>query len=247
MILVAALLLMTVTLMSGSARARLRVSISKHFFRYRYDYRQEWLRFTAALSAHDSPENTGQTVIRSLAGLIESPGGGLWMLDSAGTEYQMVANWNYDRRQIREPADSPFLAELRASAWIVDLEGARRQQGIDAKANPPTWLLEDAQAALLVPLQAKAQQVGFVVLLRPRTPIDLDWEVRDLLKTAASQAGGYLAMLRATEQLLEARKFDAFNRMSAFVVHDLKNIVAQLSLMLRNAERHGDNPEFART
>jgi putative PEP-CTERM system histidine kinase len=44
--------------------------------------------------------------------------------------------------------------------------------------------------------------------------------------------------------LLEARKFDAFNRMSAFVVHDLKNIVAQLSLMIRNAERHRDNPEF---
>ncbi|MDA0191053.1 MAG: PEP-CTERM system histidine kinase PrsK, partial [Proteobacteria bacterium] len=35
-----------------------------------------------------------------------------------------------------------------------------------------------------------------------------------------------------------------FNRMSAFVVHDLKNIIAQLSLMLKNAERHRDNPEF---
>jgi putative PEP-CTERM system histidine kinase len=48
----------------------------------------------------------------------------------------------------------------------------------------------------------------------------------------------------ATEALLEARKFDAFNRMSAFVVHDLKNIITQLSLMLKNAERHRDNPEF---
>ena len=52
--------------------------------------------------------------------------------------------------------------------------------------------------------------------------------------------------MQATEALLEARKFDAFNRMSAFVVHDLKNLVAQLSLMLRNAERHRDNPEFQR-
>ena len=50
--------------------------------------------------------------------------------------------------------------------------------------------------------------------------------------------------MQATEALLEARKFDAFNKMSAFVVHDLKNIVTQLSLMLRNAERHRDNPEF---
>jgi putative PEP-CTERM system histidine kinase len=50
--------------------------------------------------------------------------------------------------------------------------------------------------------------------------------------------------MQATEALLEARKFDAFNKMSAFVVHDLKNIVTQLSLMLKNAERHRDNPEF---
>ena len=70
--------------------------------------------------------------------------------------------------------------------------------------------------------------------------------MRDLLKTASRQAASYLGQIRATEALLEARKFDAFNRMSAFVVHDLKNLVAQLSLMLRNAERHRDNPEFQR-
>ena len=68
--------------------------------------------------------------------------------------------------------------------------------------------------------------------------------MNDLLKTAARQAATFLGQMQATEALLEARKFDAFNRMSAFVVHDLKNIVAQLSLMLKNAERHRDNPEF---
>src|SRR5207244_13340300 len=67
-----------------------------------------------------------------------------------------------------------------------------------------------------------------------------------MLKTASRQAGSYLEQMRATEALVEARKFDAFNRMSAFVVHDLKNLVAQLSLMLKNAERHRGNPEFER-
>jgi putative PEP-CTERM system histidine kinase len=52
--------------------------------------------------------------------------------------------------------------------------------------------------------------------------------------------------MQATEALLEVRKFDAFNRMSAFVVHDLKNIVTQLSLMMKNAQRHSQNPEFQR-
>lgn len=72
----------------------------------------------------------------------------------------------------------------------------------------------------------------------------MNWEVLDLLKTAQQQAASYLGQVRASEALLEARKFDAFNKMSAFVVHDLKNLVAQMSLLLKNAERHRDNPEF---
>jgi putative PEP-CTERM system histidine kinase len=74
----------------------------------------------------------------------------------------------------------------------------------------------------------------------------VNWEVNDLLKTAGRQAASFLAQMQATEALLEARKFDAFNRMSAFVVHDLKNIVTQLSLMMKNAQRHAHNPEFQR-
>ena len=100
------------------------------------------------------------------------------------------------------------------------------------------------EAWLVVPLLVGDDLLGFVVLGQPRTAIELDWEVRDLLKTAARQAAVFLAQMHATESLLEARKFDAFNRMSAFVVHDLKNIVTQLSLMLKNAERHKHNPEF---
>jgi signal transduction histidine kinase len=86
--------------------------------------------------------------------------------------------------------------------------------------------------------------IGFVVLASARANIDVNWEVNDLLKTAGRQAASFLSQMQATEALLEVRKFDAFNRMSAFVVHDLKNIVTQLSLMLKNAKRLHANPEF---
>lgn len=108
----------------------------------------------------------------------------------------------------------------------------------------PSWLARLDEAWLVIPLQTPENLIGFVVLSSPRTAFEIDWEVLDLLKTAQRQAAGYLDRMLAAEALLEARKFDSFNRMSAFVVHDLKNLVAQLSLMLKNAERHRDNPEF---
>ena len=60
---------------SGSMRAKLRVFVSKHFFSYRYDYRDEWLRFTQALSARGGQPELGQDVVKGLADLLESPAG----------------------------------------------------------------------------------------------------------------------------------------------------------------------------
>lgn len=231
---------LVVLLMSASMRARLRVWLSKHFLRYRYDYRQEWLRFTAAMTDRAGEGDPARSVLRALAHLVESPGGGLWR--PAGDGFVQVAHWNYDRNAWRESTDSAFACALFEKAWIVDLNAERRSAG--GVVPVPDHLLADREAWLVVPLVAAGALQGWVVLAQPRTPFPLNWEVLDLLRTAASQASGYLAMHRASEQLLEARKFEAFNRMSAFVVHDLKNIVTQLSLMLRNAERHGDNPEF---
>jgi putative PEP-CTERM system histidine kinase len=46
------------------------------------------------------------------------------------------------------------------------------------------------------------------------------------------------------EALANAQRFEEFNRRFAFILHDIKNLVSQLSLVARNAERHADNPEF---
>jgi putative PEP-CTERM system histidine kinase len=145
-----------------------------------------------------------------------------------------------------EPAGGSLPQFLGREGWIVNLGEAAAQPAQYPDLVVPGWLAERPDTWLVVPLVAGADLIGFVVLLASRAAIDVNWEVRDLLKTASRQAASYLGQIRATEALLEARKFDAFNRMSAFVVHDLKNLVAQLSLMLRNFERHRDNPEFQR-
>jgi putative PEP-CTERM system histidine kinase len=235
-----AVLLLGGLVLSGSQRARVRVLLSKHFFRYRYDYRVEWLRFTAMLSsAQGAPQELGQQVIRGLADLVESPAGTLWLRSTGDGPYVATTHWNR-RVEATEPADSAFCEHMRQHEWIVNVD----DPGARARADHPAWLTSTRDAWLVIPLLVGEQMHGFVLLAQPRTPMDLNWEVRDLLKTAARQAAGVLALMHATEALVEARKFDAFNRMSAFVVHDLKNIVTQLALMLKNAERHRANPEF---
>ncbi|HET6599362.1 MAG TPA: XrtA/PEP-CTERM system histidine kinase PrsK, partial [Burkholderiaceae bacterium] len=231
-------------LLSGSARASLRVLISKHFFAYRYDYRAEWLRFTTMLSGAVGQRDVGVLVTRGLADMVESPAGALWTQGLDGGDFVQTSRWNLTPITAKEPASSPLCEFLRGKGWIIDLEEARSRPERYGALAIPAWLAELPSAWLVIPLQVDDDLLGFVVLAQARTAVQVNWEVRDLMKTASRQAAGFLAQMHSTEALLEARKFDAFNRMSAFVVHDLKNIVTQLSLMLKNAKRLHANPEF---
>ncbi|WP_457326394.1 XrtA/PEP-CTERM system histidine kinase PrsK, partial [Roseateles sp. P5_E11] len=235
---------LTLLMASGSMRSRLRVYISKNFFSYRYDYREEWLRFTQLLSGSAEPQHTAETVVRALANLVESPSGMLWLPRAAGGDFVQAARWNLPAELGSEAHDGPLATFWRERAWIVDVDECRERPEAYPGLELPAWLAEEPRCWLLVPLLVREALIGFAVLGRPRVVVEVNWEVRDLLRTAASQASGYLDQAQATEALLEARKFDAFNRMSAFVVHDLKNIVTQLSLMMKNAKRLRDNPEF---
>lgn len=243
-LLFAGVLLLGLLIQSGSMRAKLKVLVNKHFFRYRYDYREEWLRFTQTLSACSEQPALGYQIIYGLARLVESPSGALWVKDRARCGFVQSARWNMNASDSCEPVTSSFAVFLAESRWVVDLEELRSAPGRYGGLDLPAWVGEVPQAWLIVPLINRNEVIGFVILGTARTPIEINWEVNDLLKTAGSQAASFLAQVEATEALLETRKFEAFNRMSAFVVHDLKNIMSQLSLMTKNAVRHKDNPEF---
>jgi len=238
-----ALVLLAVFFFSGSQRARLRVFLNKHLFPYRYDYRNEWLRFTQALSSADGKLDLGQSVIQALCHLVESPGGCLWLRAQDG-RYVLHAVLNQRLEGIVEPDGSSLVRFLESKEWVINLEEYRISPGVYQGLVLPDWLVQFPQAWLLIPLRSGSGLIGFVVLSAPRARFDIDWEVLDLLKTAQRQAASYLARMQSAEALIEARKFESFNRMSAFVVHDLKNLVAQLSLMMKNAERHRHNPAF---
>ena len=239
----AAVLMLLVILFSGTARARLRVFLSKNFFTYRYDYREEWLRFTRTLSEGKPGIQLRERSIQAIAELVDSPAGALWLVAESGT-YEHVAHWNMQWAQGAEPHDSPFSRFLQERQWVIDIAEHDVDPGAYEGLEIPAWLRAIAHARLVVPLMLHEQLLGFVVLARSKGRIKLDWEVNDILKTAGRQAASYLAQLEAAKALLVARQFESFNRMSAFVVHDLKNLVAQLSLVLSNADRHKHNPAF---
>ncbi len=249
LLLFAALLGIAVVLMSGTARARLRVFVSKHFFSYRFDYRGEWMRLTELLAGGETPDLPSRAIV-GLGRPVESQSGAMWL--EAGGMYHFEGGVRWRDPQSPIPGDAPLLGLLRDHEWIVNLaelrsgavDGSNAKQVMQQGLQLPEAIAAHAQGWLIVPLLLEGELLGFVVLDRPLAPQPFDWETRDLLKAAAYQIASQIGMRRALEKLIRAQQFESFNRMSAFVVHDLKNLVAQLGLMTRNAQRHRGNPEF---
>ncbi len=237
-----AAMLLLVILSSGKSRAGLKVFLSKHFFAYRYDYREEWRRLTDTLS---SPRGQlKERAIRALAEIVESPAGALWLRHDNGMVL-LASRWNLsDCNPDPVPIESSLLHFLEQRRWVVDLDAYRRDSTQYPDLSLPDWMLGRPDAWLLIPLHHGDRLLGFVLLTPARAHHSLNWEDFDLLKAAASQIAAHLAQAEAQESLLEARQFEAYNRFSTFVVHDLKNLIAQLSLLVSNAARHRNNPEF---
>ncbi|MCZ8320279.1 MAG: PEP-CTERM system histidine kinase PrsK [Novosphingobium sp.] len=235
-------------------RARLRVTLAKHLFQHRYDYREEWLRFTLTMGRG----GTGgaalhERVIRAVADMTDSPAGLLLTATDSG-ELALAARWQWPTADV--PGTALGIAAVRAfeadrsGGFIVDLDELRSPDAPDRTdwAAPqlatPDWLLAEPRAWALVPLHHFERLVGMVVLARPPLGRRLDWEDFDLLRVAGQQLASYLAEQAGQEALAEASRFDDFNRRIAFVMHDIKNLASQLGLLARNAEAHAENPEF---
>ncbi len=239
----AAAMVLVMVMFSGTLRARLRVFLSKHFFSYRYDYREEWLNFTRTLTEGQPGEQLCERAVEALARLLESPGGALWLREG-NSSYQRASHWNWSDIQGTEPVDSPFIHWLVDKEWVVDLDEMKTRHDLYGDLDAPTWIQQADDAWLVVPLMLHDELLGFVALKHSLGNVSFNWEVSDLLKVAARQAAAHLAQMRASNQLIVARQFESFNRTTTFVIHDLKNLIAQLSLLLANAEKHKHNPEF---
>ncbi|MEN8107610.1 MAG: XrtA/PEP-CTERM system histidine kinase PrsK [Pseudomonadota bacterium] len=241
----AAGLILMVLLFSGRVRASLRVLINKHFFHYKYDYRDEWLRFIQTLSS-GGPEDDRlrERAIHSLAEIIGSPGGILWMRQ-VGNLYTPVASWQMAATDNYTVAgDHPLIEFMASREWLIDLDEYERDPELYNNLVIPGWLDQLQRAWLVVPLIVHDHLIGFIVLAHSPAQLHFNWEDSDLIKTAGRQVAVHLAQLEASRALADAKQFEAWSRLSTYVIHDLKNLIAQLSLVVTNAAKHKHNPQF---
>ncbi len=232
-------------LFSQRLAARARVWLSKHLRTYRYNYRTEWLRLIATLSSPDPRLPLPERAIKAVAQIVNSPAGLLWLRREPEDLLVCTAGWNTRMwSDARVRLDDPTIAFMAEKQWIFDTAELARNPAMYNGLARPQWLEQFPDALLLVPLFSNETLTGFMLLLQSSSAFRLTFEEIDLLRTTGRQVAAHLAQYEADQQLAEVKQFEAFNRLTAFLMHDLKNLIAQQSLVVRNAARHKGNPEF---
>mgnify|MGYP000132561323 FL=1 len=222
---------------------QLTILYRKLFSAYKYDYRESWIRFNRALDEANVTGNYYQLSIKAIGNIIDSPAGKLWSLRNDSFAY--VDHWESplsDDMSYQLPRSlSDFMDKTN---WVIDIQEYQKDSDIYRGLNIDLSEGLFRNHRIFIPLRRNDELIGIVGLAASYSKPILNWEDHDLLKAAGLQMASYLAMFEATTQIYEQQHFDAFNRLSAFVVHDIKNVTAQLELITHNAERYRQNQEF---
>ncbi|TVQ98213.1 MAG: PEP-CTERM system histidine kinase PrsK [Desulfovibrionales bacterium] len=230
-----------VVLLSASLKRKILVFLTKHFYENKYDYRLEWKKFTEHLSRAKTREDLEAAV---LAGFCETFGMGsaaLFLRDYESNVFQSRATLAMAGKPGTVAADDPLLRPMTHSDWICNL----RQDSWASDTPEIIELFRKNRIVLLAPLNLNERLDGFIALGAPLDKGEVyTFEDYDLIKAMCRQVALALMNLRLADQLAQAREMEAVGKVSAFVAHDLKNLVYTLSLMLDNAREYMADPEF---
>jgi putative PEP-CTERM system histidine kinase len=244
-VLAACLLLFLVAIIAvPSLRAKIRVYSLKLFSRYKYDYRKEWLRFIATLSSAEA-DQVYSVAIKAVAEIVKSPGGIVWARPPEETHYLPVGAWESEipvRASVRDT--SSLVKFLESRQWIIDFNEMKEHPGRYEGLDIDDSLRIEANWWLVVPLLLREELFGFIVLLKPLIVSKLNFEDHDLLKTVGKQVATHINQAQTDRRLSDISQFTTYNRLSAYLMHDLSNLIAQHSLVIQNAERFRNDPDF---
>lgn len=222
-----------VAFLSDTVRRKIRLFLQLNFYGEKYDYRIQWVQFTQHLASARTQSELQQAALSACCETFGIVGAGLFLFDHGRKLYLPVSLVETD------PQEGGF---AEGSGLVTALESRRTVLRAADVDDPSPWL---ERAGFAIPIFREGVLDGFVLLGPPINPREeYDEEDFELMDTMARHISSALLNMRLLDQLARSREMEIMGKVSAFVLHDLKNHVYTLSLMVDNARKHIGNPEF---
>ena len=231
-----------VTQVHAPFRTWLKVWVNKHFFRHRFDYRTEWMRVSQALSGIVGEHNPEDIALDELIRATNSQGGRLFVPNNDGFRTVSFTGAGADSMHI--PSDHPMIQRMSQQGWIYAVQADKNSAAGQYNDDLQDWFKADDAYWLILPIRSPSQLLGFAALTYNGPVPAFDYESLDMARLCSHQVAGYLQLHQMERESKEQARFAVFTQLSSFLMHDLNNVLNQLSLILHNAPKHKNNPDF---
>jgi len=241
------LLLLIFFLLSEEWQQRSKRFVMRHFRRPRYDYRREWAQFTQGTTSLLEIKDLCAAVAARTSETFGVGCATIWLLDEPQHRFLLGASTAFSEKhahlQIYGEKGEELIRRLRGVVFPVDLD----PKGTDWTgefSREYASALQEARLRYCAPLVANRELLGLLSLDERPTREPFSLEDLELLKVIADQAAAGLLNLRLSQRLVKAKELEAFQTLSTFFIHDLKNLASTLSLTMQNLPLHFDDPNF---
>jgi putative PEP-CTERM system histidine kinase len=251
LVLVAAAIL-AVLLLSERIRQRIQLFVSRHFRRPQHDFREIWTRLTQSMSAVLDEAALCTAASRLISERFNALSVSIWLFDQPQERLVRTSSTLHSHSDPMPGGGDPsreLLAREFGSVALnklsrpFDLEKARDQWTKPLKEITP-GRFKTGGNRICIPLIAGDSRLGVIVLADRVGGLRYTAEEIDLLKCIGDQVAASLLNVELTKEQVAGKELEAFQTMSAFFIHDLKNATSTLSLMLQNLPAHFDDPSF---
>jgi putative PEP-CTERM system histidine kinase len=234
---------LTVALLSNRFREKIRSLVSRHFKRPQYDFRQLWTRVTHSMSNAFGEPAMCAAAAKLISETFSVLSVSIWLLDENRLAFGASTSRSASEASavLQDPQQN--FASIRLLKRPFDLEKAKGAH-VEALKQISLNQFRTGGNRICVPLCAGSRFLGIAILADRVGGAPYTIEEFDLLKCIGDQVAVGLLNLRLSDEITRGKELEAFQAMSAFFVHDLKNAASTLSLTLKNLPLHFDDPVF---
>ena len=230
---------MLLVLFSEKLASKFKVFTGKHFYVHKHDYRNDWLKFNSYLTSCRTITDMQNVILNTYRETFDLKGASLYLLDREERRYSLAANHGMPDGDVGLPTSTGLIAYFAERCRVFN----PLNDEYIPNAEEASFVCHTG-ARLIVPLSSNGNVDGFVILGERLVQGNFIYEDYDLMKTIGKQAILPIINFKLSEELAETREIAAVAKISSFVVHDLKNLTSNLSLLLDNARDYIGEPEF---
>lgn len=229
-----------ILMLSNRVRREVTVALHKNFYQHKHDYRTQWLSFTKQLSTSRTSDELLERILAAYCDIFGIDGAALFLYEGSCGEYSMTANYRMESISGAVASENSLISFMEKNDWVVCVKDENPEIIVENRL-----FFSNNEISFIVPLFDGTHLEGFIALGHIiKSDETYIYEDYDLMKTIARQASLAILHQKLSERISQTREIEAIGNMATFVAHDLKNQVTNLSLIVENAARHIQNPEF---